>query len=239
MKLLQKIFGIRLSRKQSESYSYICSLLDTEPKNMGLYEQALTHRSASGKSNERLEYLGDSLLGMVVAEELFRRFPTEGEGFLTKARANVVCRENLNKIACRIGLDKHLHTGLKMKKNSENVYGNALEALVGAIYLDLGFDTVATFIRKVVAGGKGENLMRVSERNTDYKSRLLEYAQARHIKVEYVMIGERYELQDDRHVFLYEVRLDDVAQAQAAGYSKREAQQSVSRKVLKQLMNKK
>ena len=100
MQFISKIFGIRLfSRQKGELYSYLRGLLGTTPHNIQLYEQALTHKSAQGDSNERLEYLGDALIGMVVAEELYHFFPNESEGFLTRARANIVCRENLNKIA--------------------------------------------------------------------------------------------------------------------------------------------
>lgn len=233
MRLIDQIFRKRLSTQEGEPYSYLRTLLGFTPKDITLYSQALTHKSVRGRSNERLEYLGDALIGMVVAEELFRLFPNEGEGFLTRTRARAVCRENLNATARRIELDKHLQTGQPLKINSDNIFGNALEALTGAVFLDAGYDAAAQFIRKVLVGKNGRNLLRLAEHETDFKSRLLEYAQSKHLQVVFNMIGERYELHDDRHVFLFEVSIDGKVVAQAAGYSKREAQQTAARKALK------
>ena len=227
------------SRKEDESVSsFIKNDLHIRFKSIEPYKQALTHRSVSGASNERLEYLGDALLGLVVAQELYRIFPDQEEGFLTRVRAKAVCRENLNKVAHEIELDKRLQTAMPMKRNSENVYGNAFEALVGAIFLDAGYEEAADFVRRKLIGRGGQNLKRLSEKEVDFKSRLLEYAQAEHIEVKFNMLGEKYELHDDRHVFLYEVVLADKVVAQAAGYSKREAQQAVAKKALHIVQNK-
>lgn len=236
MSLLNRIFGIRLSgEKKGELYSYLCELLGFAPKNLHYYEQAMTHRSVNGDSNERLEFLGDALMGLVIADELYKMFPNENEGFLTRARSHVVCRDNLNKLAREIGIDKHLHTTAPLKGNSENIFGNAFEALTGAIFLDAGYEAAASFVRKVLVGKDGKILQRLSEHETDFKSRLLEYAQSKHYRVEFVQSGERYEAETDRHVFVYDVLSDGQLVSQAAGYSKREAQQIAARKALKYL----
>ena len=148
------------SRKEDESVlSFLKNDLKIRLNSIEPYKEALTHKSVSGASNERLEYLGDALLGLVVARELYRLFPDQGEGFLTRVRAKAVCRENLNKIAHEIGLDKHLLTAMPMKRNSENVFGNAFEALVGAIFLDAGYEAAEDFVRRKVVGKNGEEEM--------------------------------------------------------------------------------
>ena len=233
-----KIKHLFARQKDSELCSFLCSVLGFKPQDISLYRQALTHRSVSAESNERLEFLGDSLIGFVVADELYRMFPQSDEGFLTRVRSKAVCRENLNKIARRIGLDRHLLTATPMKSNSENVFGNAFEALVGAILIDAGVDTATVFIKREIIGKNGENLRKMSATEVDFKSRLLEYAQSEHLPLVFNMLGERYELHDDRHVFVYEVVLGDKVIAQAAGYSKREAQQAVAKKALHFVQNK-
>ncbi len=235
LRIFDRIFHRKFSDKQGELYSYIYHLTGIRPRNLHLYEQALTHRSLGTESNERLEYLGDALIGMVVAEELFKLYPTEGEGFLTRTRSKVVCRENLNHLAHELGIDNYLHTGIPLKKNTENVYGNALEALAGAALLDAGYQEAAEFIRRVVVGRDGENLQRLAQKESDFKSRLLEYARSKHLQVEFVLVAENYHAKDDRHVFVYEVRLEGNTIAQAEGYSKVQAQQTAAHKALQKL----
>ena len=235
MSLINNIW-CRLFSVQTKSASFLSELLGYRPADIRLYEQALTHKSNNSKSNERLEYLGDAVISLVVADRLYHIYPGESEGFLTRARAKAVCRENLNHIARQLGLDKHLHTGSPIKQNTENIYGNALEALVGAIYLDKGFETAAEFTRRYIIGEKDYLIQKLATREVDFKSRLLEYSQARKQKVEFVLLDEKYEHSKDQHTFLYEVQLEGKSVAQAAGHSKLEAQQTAARKALKILL---
>ncbi|MBR1808605.1 MAG: ribonuclease III [Paludibacteraceae bacterium] len=236
LSFLNKIFHKKkFSARQGELYSYVCSLVEVTPRDFALYEQALTHRSVSGRSNERLEYLGDAMLGMVVADCLYHLFPGEGEGFLTRARSNAVCRHNLNRVAKQIGINRHLHTGAPLKKNTENIYGNALEALVGAVYLDAGYEAATAFVRKVLVGKDGAYLRQLSEHETDFKSRLLEYARAHNLNAEFSLIDEQYDAHTDRHTFLYGVSIDGNEVARATGSTKAHAQQAASRKALKSM----
>ncbi len=208
------------------------------PKQLELYNLALTHRSASRGSNERLEFLGDAVLGVVIAQQLYEMYPRETEGKLTRMRAKIVCRENLNHIAHQIGLTHHLHLGQVLKSNAENVYGNALEALIGAIYLEAGQDKAEQFITKHIVGEKKAILRKLIQREVDFKSRLLEWGQAHRKTIEFVCVSDRYESVSDTHNFLYSVCVDGKEIAQAAGHTKLLAQQHAARKALQDVKTK-
>lgn len=221
--------------KREESYFFWYSLLGFYPKDLSLYELAMTHRSSRQGSNERLEYLGDAVIGLVVADMLYQLYPKATEGFLTRARSKMVCREHLNHIARRMQLDKRLRIGKRMNDNADNLYGNALEALVGAIYSDAGYMAAERFIKKHILSKDEQQLRRFLEKDIDYKSRLLEWGQAQHKQVAFVLLQDRYEVQIDRHTFLVEVQIDTIAVAQAAGHTKIEAQQAAAKKAFRQL----
>ncbi len=222
-------------RKERNQYIFWRNLLGYTPKRLELYKLALTHRSASRGSNERLEFLGDAVLGLVVAQQLYALYPNETEGKLTRMRAKIVCRENLNHIAHQIGLSEHLHLGQTLKSNAENVYGNALEALIGAIYLEAGQAQADAFIKKHIIGEKQAILRKLIEREVDFKSRLLEWGQAHHTAIEFRYLSDRYEAASDTHTFTYAVVIEDKEIAQAAGHTKLLAQQQAARKALQQL----
>lgn len=229
------LLRIKFSKNKGELYSYIIEISGVVPKNIALYEEALRHKSAVGKSNERLEYLGDALISLVIAQDLFVLFPKADEGTLTRYRAQAVCRENLNKIAHKIGLDKHLRTSQHIKKNTENIYGNAFEAITGAIYLDAGFDSAAAFVREHISGKDGKRLYRLTNKETDFKSRLLEYAQSKHVPAEFRLINDEYVLKEDKHIFTCEIIIDNESAAVGFGNNKMQAQQDAARKALKKI----
>lgn len=229
---------LRLSREyQDESYRFWSELLEYKPRDIELINLAMSHRSAASHShdarltNERLEFLGDAMIGLVVADSLYRTFPTETEGFLTRARARVVCREALNHVAHKLLLDRHLKLGIALKDNAENVYGNALEALVGAIYLDGGFYRAAQFVRKHIVVSE-QHLRELAQHDIDYKSQLLEWAQAGHKRVEFVQLADQYDVRNDVHLFECEVLINSNAVAKAKGSTKKLAQQNAAKKSL-------
>ena len=128
------------------------NLLGFYPSNLSVYKLAFSHRSLALEtvhgirlSNERLEYLGDAVLGAVVADLLFKRFPTRDEGFLTEMRSRIVSRENLKQVAVKIGIDQLLQRDA-VPGSYRSMYGDAFEALIGAIYLDKGYKTTHSFI---------------------------------------------------------------------------------------------
>ncbi len=226
------ITKLRLSSRRKEPYLFWQSILGYKPKQLTLYQLALTHKSATRGGNERLEFLGDAVLGIVIAKQLYLLYPNEREGSLSRMRSKVVCRENLNHIAHKIGIDKHLILGQALKSNAENVYGNALEALIGAIYLDAGYMEAERFIAKHVVGVNQKNLLKLLEKEIDFKSRLLEWGQRHHKTITFRCIDDRYNIANDTHTFVYEVLIDDVSITQAAGHNKLLAQQRAARKVL-------
>jgi ribonuclease-3 len=216
-------------------------IIGTKPSNMEVYQLAFRHTSASKEtsikgfreSNERLEYLGDSVLGMVIAEYLFKKFPYKDEGFLTEIRSRIVNRETLNGIARKIGLDRLIEfdgNRRGMPPNS-SMYGDALEALVGAVYLDKGYRFTKKFITKELL--THYDLDALINNNANFKSRLIEWAQREGKEVKFMIVQEN----GSRHFreFISQVSLDGEVFATGNGYSKKKAEQSAAEKACEQL----
>ena len=143
MKFLFRLYNTFLSADKSFA-KRLKNLLGFTPTNLALFKLAFYHKSTSTdklhnvQSNERLEYLGDAVLGTIVAEYLFKKYPNSDEGFLTKMRSKIVKRKSLNRIADKMGLDVFL-AEYNNTRLSKSMLGNALEALVGAVYLECGY----------------------------------------------------------------------------------------------------
>ncbi len=179
-------FLVRPFRKNSDGDSHYCRIIKDifgfKPGNIELYKLALIHKSASlampdGNpiNNERLEFLGDAVLESVVSDFLFIEFPQSDEGFLTQMRSKIVRRATLNDLCVKIGLSEHIisHAAGYVQKH---LHGDALEAMIGAIYLDKGYD----FVNRLLINGlfaKYLDMDSMTERETDYKSRLIEWCQ--------------------------------------------------------------
>ncbi len=216
-------------------------IIGEKPSNMEVYQLAFRHTSASKEtnikgfreSNERLEYLGDSVLGMVIAEYLFKKFPYKDEGFLTEIRSRIVNRETLNGIARKIGLDRLIEFDGNRKGMPPNssMYGDALEALVGAVYLDKGFRFTRKFITKELL--THYDLDALINNNANFKSRLIEWAQREGKEVRFTIVEEK----GSRHFreFISQVTLNGDVFAQGSGYSKKKAEQSAAEKACEQL----
>lgn len=173
--LIHRIF----SRQGTLSFR-VRQLTGITPSNIRLYEMAFRHSSTSDEefeSNERLEFLGDAILGAVIANYLFKKFPYKNEGYLTDIRSKMVSRSQLNAIANKMGIDQFvIYNATDPLLNRKSLGGNALEALVGAIYLDKGFRSVQRFIlKKIIKPFLDIAEIEISEFN--YKSKLLEWAQ--------------------------------------------------------------
>jgi ribonuclease III len=216
-------------------------IIGEKPSNMEVYQLAFRHTSASKEtnikgfreSNERLEFLGDSVLGMVIAEYLFKKFPYKDEGFLTEIRSRIVNRETLNGIARKIGLDRLIEFDGNRKGMPPNssMYGDALEALVGAVYLDKGFRFTRKFITKELL--THYDLDALINNNANFKSRLIEWAQREGKEVRFMIVEEK----GSRHFreFISQVILNGEVFAQGSGYSKKKAEQSAAEKACEQL----
>lgn len=226
-----------LSKKDRESYLLLYSILGFVPRDITLYKLAMTHSSsASGQRklgcNERLEFLGDAVLSSVTADFLYSNFRKEREGFLTKSRSNLVCRERLNELAVEIGIDRFVDAcGVKQQHNSY-IYGNALEALIGAIYVDKGYKHCRRFLLDRVFSRLGD-IEQVAKSDKNYKSRLIEWAQKNHKEVEFRVALE--EIRKDGTFFMSEAVVDGGILGLGEGFSKRESQQKAARQALSKL----
>ena len=159
----------------------LMSVLGYKFQDLTLLKTALTHKSFSSEHNERLEFLGDALLNLYVTEYLYNRFDSLDEGKLTQFKATIVSRENLNKIAQSIGLSNFIQTGKGEGLEGNSIAGNAVEALIGAVFLDSNYSKTNRFLNKLLK----ENLLTLEESTDlkDPKSKLQEYLQKRNLKL--------------------------------------------------------
>ncbi len=215
----------------------IAGIIGSTPDNIRLYKLAFTHTSFvrqtdAGKhqTNERLEYLGDAILGSVVAEYLFKKFPYEDEGFLTEMRSRIVNRESLNHIALKIGLNLLVRvdtstSGIRHK----SVNGNALEALVGAVYLDKGYNITQRFIlHKLVK--PHVDMHHLVNTISNFKSKLIEWAQSQNLDIRFEIVKRKQ--QGNTTEFTSEVYIDNKPIAIGEGLSKKKADQAAAEKSL-------
>ncbi len=222
--------------KNKNFYKLIFQLTGFYPKNLKTFQVAFIHKSASNQinnsknsNNERLEFLGDAILAAVVADFLFSYFPCKKEGFLTKLRARIVSREQLNEIALKMGLQYHIVSQNKIN-STKNIYGNALEALIGAIYIDKGYKKTKKFIlNKIIA--HNIDLNELSRTDSDYKSQLIEWAQKN--KVEIIFDDQEYENNENNGLYFTSIiSVDKNILGKGKGLSKKEAQQNASKEAL-------
>jgi len=228
----------------SEKFMALEKLLGVSIENNSYYIQALTHRSYlesndhRGISNERLEFLGDSVLSLIIAQFLFENFPEEDEGFLTKIRAKFVNRNSLSNAADKLGIADFIFIGDNLSRtfvnNSKTVLADTLEALIGAIFLDQGIKECHDFIFKI--------LIKPNIRDDDYlvdenyKSQLLEYTQANKIPSPlYEVIKE--EGPQHKRVFTVRVSVSENEMGIGKGMNKKTAEQSAARIALKKTLS--
>ena len=179
---------------KSDLQIFIEHLIQRPIHHLELYEQALTHRSCSGitpqQSNERLEFLGDSMINSIVGHALYELYPEEDEGTLTLIRSFIVNRNHLNGVGERMGLPLMIRCDESLDLRNSDVVGNAFEALVGAIYLDHGYDITACFIRQRLIVSK-KNVRVVAQKEEDYKTEFIILMQKEKIRYEFKHIDTR------------------------------------------------
>jgi ribonuclease-3 len=214
----------------------IKNITGLKPSNSEPYIMALSHVSAASTniggtkdSYERLEYLGDAVLGMVVAEHLFKKYPFKDEGFLTDLRSKMVNRESLNQVAIKLGLGKllQLNGSLKNGKRSHSVYGDCLEALIGAVYLDKGYKAAQKFILKKILEPHFD-AEELANCIINYKSLLIEWAQKENKNASFKIL----DVNQTRHYneFTAQVIVDEQPLSTGFGYSKKKAEQDAAKK---------
>jgi len=197
---------------------------------MAIFKLAFSHKSSNAdktgtvQNNERLEYLGDAVLGTIVAEYLFKKYPNSDEGFLTKMRSKIVKRQSLNKIGDKMGLDVLL-AEYNTTRLSRSMLGNAVEALVGAIYLERGYEQTLRFVvRKMLRNYV--NIHDLERFDDNYKSQLLEWCQKNGQTISYKLLA-RYKF-EKRDRFKVAVMIDGEKVATADDFNKKSAEQMAS-----------
>jgi ribonuclease-3 len=217
--------------------AWVRQKLDYEPRDPALFAAALTHRSASGKNYERLEFLGDAVLNLVVAEHLYRAFPDATEGDLSRLRARVVSSEPLAEAAAELALGEALLLGSGELKTGgyrrKSILADALEAVCGALFLDGGFDAAARVIDRLFRARIAA--LPPPDALKDAKTLLQEYLQSRGLALPRYTV-ERVE--GEAHAQVFWVICDVAAlhvQASGSGSSRRRAEQEAAERILVQI----
>jgi ribonuclease III len=203
------------------------------PGNLKLYEIAFIHRSASltlpnGRrvNNERLEYLGDAVLDAILSDFLFEKFPDANEGFMTKIRSRIVNREVLNQLAISMGINKILVSNISSSNPTKNLYGDALEALIGSLFLDKGFrKTKKLFIKRVL--NRYLDIDKIISTDTDYKSLVFEWVQKNKVALVFEY-NEEYDFNFKKSIFTTTLSINKEIYGTGQGESKKEAEQEAS-----------
>lgn len=232
-----KRFNNRFISKEKGIAKRIKQITGFTPSDLGIFKLAFAHKSTQAEkgqlnqNNERLEYLGDAVLGTIVAEYLFQKYPSADEGFLTKMRSKIVKRKSLNQIGDSMGVDMLLNE-FNNTRISRSMLGNAVEALVGAVYLEKGYKGTKRFIvRRMLR--KFVDIHQLEAYDDNYKSQLLEHCQKNGLAVSYRLIN-RYKM-DKRDRFKIGVMIDGDKVAVADDFNKKAAEQQASERALYKL----
>lgn len=225
---LRRRFG-----KDRSFYVAIDDMFGFIPHNIELYKLALIHKSASieledGRhiNNERLEFLGDAVIESITSDYLFIEFPEKDEGFMTQLRSKIVSRQSLNRIASKLGLDNYVISNAVGNTTQKHIFGDAFEAMMGAIYLDQGYDFAnRLLINKIFKLHLSIDDILRSE--TDFKSRLIEWCQKNHYTIEFRTDSD-HAASASRPMFHSTVFVDGIAVGHGVGDSKKQAEQNAA-----------
>ena len=240
-RILDSVAKFKASRSEKSNLKkYIFNILGKNPKNIQLYQLALVHTSmlsplsGNSSSNERLEFLGDAVLDMVVADFLFKKYPFKDEGFMTEIRSRLVNGDSLHKLALKIQLNNQIKYNTRgiRKGQTGSMLGDALEALIGAIYLDRGFKTSKDFIIERLLGGYID-IDEVVENDTNYKSRIIDWAQKQRKKASFRTIEEKGS--GGLTQYTIQIFINEFPCQMGKGTSRKRAEQEAARKMLDNL----
>ena len=227
-------------RKEKELYSSLYDIIGFYPRDISYYKQALMHKSLGhrekGKpvNNERLEFLGDAVLDSVVGHIVYSHFPGKREGFLTNTRSKIVQRETLGRLAQEMGINQLIVSNGHSSSHNSYMGGNAFEALVGAIYLDRGYNACMRFMEKRILK-ELLNIDKVAYKEVNFKSKLIEWSQKNRVKLDFELLKQEKD-KNGSPKFTYRVVFEDKLKGEIGeGYSKKEAQQQASKLTLQRL----
>ena len=228
-------------REEKELFSALYDILGFYPHDISLYKQALLHKSLGRRNekgrpvnNERLEFLGDAILDAVVGDIVYRHFEGKREGFLTNARSKLVSRNTLGKLSQEMGIAQLIKSSGHNTSHNSYMYGNAFEALVGAIYLDRGYDACMQFMEKRILA-QLINIDKVAYKEVNFKSKLLEWSQKNRVKLEYRELKQSKDANTGSPVFTAQVFIEGLEGCKGTGFSKKESQQAASKDTLQRL----
>lgn len=230
-------------RKEKELYSSLYDIIGFYPHDISYYKLALMHKSvmrrnAKGKpvNNERLEFLGDAILDAIVGDIVYQHFPGKREGFLTNTRSKLVQRDTLNKLAQEMGINQLILSSGHTLSHNSYMGGNAFEALVGAIYLDQGYNACMRFMNKRILA-QMINIDKVAYKEVNFKSKLIEWSQKNKVRLTYEQVLQEKD-KNGNPIFEFKVVLEGVEGCAGRGFSKKESQQLASKLTLDKLKKK-
>ena len=239
--MIFRFFSRKISPSDQALHSYLKNLLGYSPRDLALFKRALRHKSAAvlvqegdRESNERLEYLGDAVLGSVIANYLYLRFPDKDEGFLTKLRSKIVGRAHLNDLAIKMGLDAFIDSNLEDGEKSSSINGNAFEALIGSVFIDRGYNFTDRFILEVLIP-KYIDIEKITVLETDFKSKLIEWTQKQKKSIRF-QVTETSEDKGDK-LYRATVMISQEPTGEGEGPSKKKAEQKAARQAWHKLFN--
>ncbi len=235
MNLIRKILNQSSTQDDREFYDAMQRLLKFSPKQLEFYQKAFTHRSLKKVDKngepynyERLEFVGDAMLGSVIASYLFIKVPNQSEGYLTQMRSKIVSREHLNELGKDLNLISFVKSNIPKNNIGDNIHGNIFEALIGAIYLDRGYDYCSKFIYdKVIV--PYVDIPKLEGKITSYKGLIIEWCQKN--KKKYFI--DTYEDTGNETVkhFSVKIKIDDIQIAKGRATSKKKAEEQASKRV--------
>ena len=234
MNFIRKI--VKLKSKENEGfYNGIKKLLNFTPKKIEFYQKAFTHRSlkmidknGDPINYERLEFLGDAMLGSIIASYLYKKVPKGTEGYLTQMRSKIVSREHLNELGKDLNLIKFVKSNITQENIGDNIHGNIFEALIGAIYLDRGYNYCKKFIYENVIVPYVD-IAKLEGKITSYKGLIIEWCQKQ--KKQYLF--DVYEDSGNENIkhFSVKISIDGVMVAKGRATSKKKAEEQASKRV--------
>jgi ribonuclease III len=234
MRIIKKIFSKSRSLEDGIFFGAIEKILGFAPNNIDIYKKAFTHRSSNildevgnPLNYERLEFLGDAMLSAVIAGHLFNKAPTGDEGYLTKMRSKIVSREHLNELGKDLNLVQFVESKVPVQHFGDNIHGNIFESLVGAIYLDRGYEYCEKFIQKRVIIPYVD-ITRLEGKVISYKSLVIEWCQKEKRQFHYDIFEDNGI--DGERLFGVKLSIDDKVIAKARATSKKKAEEKASQR---------